>query len=269
MSLFTVFGASGFIGRHVTAALKAAGHSVLTPARGDAIDPTAGHGHVIYAIGLTGDYRARPYDTIEAHVGIAGRLLQAGHFDSFLYLSSTRVYRGLDPSLAAGEDTPLPLTPSLDGVYDYSKLLGESLCLAHDNPAVRVARLSNVYGDGMSPALFLGALLDSVNKNGGAVIQDHPQSAKDYIAVGAAVEALTAIATRGRQRLYNVASGRRTENRAIADALTAAGQKVSFADTPPQPRIFPQVDVSRLAAEFGAPAGDVARDIPALLKRKS
>ena len=49
-------------------------------------------GHVIDCIGLTGDFRVRPLDTAEAHVGLVARCLAELQFDSFLLLSSTRVY---------------------------------------------------------------------------------------------------------------------------------------------------------------------------------
>lgn len=265
MSLFTVFGATGFIGRHLTAYLRSEGHDVVTPPRGHVMTAGGNLGHVIYAIGMTGDYRQRPHDTLEAHVGIASHLLRLGNFHSFLYLSSTRVYRGLSQDQLAQEDTPLPLTPSLDATYDYSKLLGESLCLAHDNPAVRVARLSNIYGEGMSEALFLGAVIADLKREGRATIQDHALSAKDYLSIHDATSALVHIASQGQQRLYNVASGIRTTNRELADAMTTNGKQVEFAATSAAPRIFPRIDTTRLQAEFALPTHTVTQDISTLL----
>ena len=49
-------------------------------------------GHVIDCIGLTGDFRTRLLDTAEAHVSLVARCLAELCFDSFLLLSSTRVY---------------------------------------------------------------------------------------------------------------------------------------------------------------------------------
>lgn len=268
MSVFTVFGASGFIGRHLVASLTAQGYDVQTPARGESISAEKNYGHIIYAIGLTGDYRERPYDTVDAHAGLVATILRQARFDSFLYLSSTRVYRGLDPATTAREDTPLPQTPSLDGVYDYSKLLGESLCLGHSNPAVRVARLSNVYGRGMSASLFLGSLLQSLAQDGHVTIQDNAQSAKDYVAIDDVVRVLPDIALSGSARLYNVASGKRTSNQEIADALTDQGMTVDFAKPAPTARIFPMIDTARLRGEFGPSTHLVTEDIPQLLHRQ-
>ena len=264
MSRFTVFGASGFIGRHLTAHLRENGHDVVTPARGGALSDE-NLGHVIYAIGLTGDYRQRPYDVIEAHVGLVAAILQPARFESLLYLSSTRVYRGLSADVVANEETLLPLNPSLDGVYDYSKLLGESLCLAHSNPAVRVARLSNVYGAGMSTALFLGSVLQSLKTEGRVTIQDHADSAKDYISIDDAVAALIHVAQHGRYRLYNVASGQRTTNQALAQAIKAASLSADFSGATPTPRIFPMIDTTRLQSECAGMPRCVTDDIAQLI----
>src|SRR5580692_8093898 len=145
---FTVLGGSGFIGGHMATHLRARGYEVDVPPRDTALLYGRNLGHVIYAIGLTGNFRQRPYDAIEAHVNVACRVLQNTSFDSFLYLSSTRVYGGLPADVAGSEETPLDVQPSADSLYDLSKLLGESVCMNVTAPAVRVVRLSNVYGRG-------------------------------------------------------------------------------------------------------------------------
>ena len=63
---FTVLGSTGFIGSHVAALARSQGHDIYCPSRRDSL---AGRdlGHVIYAIGMTADFRHRPHETIEAH----------------------------------------------------------------------------------------------------------------------------------------------------------------------------------------------------------
>src|SRR5580704_13059050 len=91
---FTVFGASGFVGARLAQHLKNATHPVNAVTRSNAPPHGADLGHVIYAIGITADFRNRPFDTVAAHVGRLAEVLQNYKFDSFLYLSSTRIYRG-------------------------------------------------------------------------------------------------------------------------------------------------------------------------------
>ena len=123
---FTVLGGRGFIGRHLVGRLQAAGHEVTVPPRDALPDPDTCMGHVVYAIGLTGDFRTRPYDTIDSHVITLARWLQMGRFLSWLYLSSTRVYGA---AADTREEAHLSVLPGPDGLYDLSKLLGEALNL--------------------------------------------------------------------------------------------------------------------------------------------
>ncbi len=256
----TIFGGTGFVGRHVAAALAARGAKVWCPTRDDLA--AARHrarplGHVVYAIGLTGDFRARPVDTVEANARLLGEILHGSEWSSFLALSSTRVY-GSDAATGPwGEDRAIAVRPSADALYDLSKLTGEALVLGHASPSARVARLSNVFGTGMSENTFLGAILAAARRGETVTIGEDPLSAKDYVAVERAAQALADIALSGRHRLYNVASGARVTHGEVAGWLAAAGATVRFAEDAPR-RTLPAIDVSRLAAEFPAPPDEGA-----------
>jgi nucleoside-diphosphate-sugar epimerase len=265
-SPFTILGAGGFIGRalvnwlrggdHVVHAITRASLPALLTARRPA-------GHVIDCIGLTGDFRTRPLDTAEAHVGVVARCLTELSFESFLYLSSTRVYAHAE---ATHEDTPLPCLPfDRSDTYNISKLAGEALCLSDERPRVRVARLSNVYGPGMPAETMLGEVLRQGDESGTAVFRQSSRSEKDYISLARLVRLLPALAVHGRQRLYNVASGRNTSHGEIADALRASfGWQVSFAPGAPDVR-FPRIDIGRAAHEFGPPLSNLSADLATLL----
>lgn len=249
---FTILGASGFIGGHLARHLVGRGWDVATPTRSelDDLDRT-GLGHVVDAIGLTADFRGRPFDTVEAHVGRLARLLDGASFESWLYLSSTRVYSGSSNDEAASESTPLVVMPSRDSLYDLTKLTGEALCLGHEDTRVRIARLSNVYGHGMSPVTFLGSILTELAATGSATIGEAPSSAKDYVAVEDVVDLIERIAVDGRYRLYNVASGRQVTHGELADFLVrSTGGDVRFASDAPA-RSFPMIDIARVRGEFG------------------
>lgn len=213
----TVFGAAGFVGRHLVAHLEAEGCSVRAIRRGDESWRGAELGDVFYCIGLTANFRQRPFETVEAHVGMLAEVLRQAKFDSLVYLSSTRVYSA---AASTREEAPIPVEPSdPSDLYDISKLMGEALCLSRPEPTVRVARLSNVFGDDMGPTNFLGSLIRDAVVDGRIVLGQDLGSEKDYVAVDYVARALAAIAERGTERLYNVARGRNTSHAAIVETL--------------------------------------------------
>ena len=247
---FTILGASGFIGSHLQAYLQSIGYDVFGPDRGSTEVFNRSLGHVVYAIGLTGDFRLRPFDTVDANILNLIKVLRDAQFDSFLYLSSTRVYSGLASEQLAQEETYLSIRPSADALYDLSKLLGEALCLTHPNERVRVVRLSNVFGVGQSRHTFLAQLLDQLAIEDTLIIGEAFQSGKDYISIVDVVRCLTDIALSGRYRLYNVASGRIVTHETLAEQLRQiSGRKVIFRSDAPCRR-FPPIDASRLQDEF-------------------
>jgi nucleoside-diphosphate-sugar epimerase len=247
---FTVFGASGFIGSHLVRYLSSMGHEVQIPDRQMADLTGRQLGHVIYAIGLTGDFRTRPYDTVEAHVFLLSQLLQHCKFSSFLYLSTTRIYANAGAELPTSEESPIWVTSSADALYDLSKLLGESLCLGLPNANVRVARLANVFGKGMNRSTFLGSILEVIKKGSQLTIHESRNSCKDYVSIEDVVQIIELIAIRGESRLYNIASGAVTTHAALLDKLCEiAGVDARYSSEAPTRR-FPAIDISRSEAEF-------------------
>lgn len=245
---WTVLGASGTIGRRLAAHLRAVGQTVDTPGRGDAGLYRRPLGHVIYAIGLTADFRQRPYDTVQAHVSVLAELLLQGDFESLLYLSSTRVY---GRAASGREDSPLPmLAQDPSDLYNLSKLMGESLCLQDARAGVRVARLSNVVGgEDADSANFVPSLVREA-RGGRIVLQTTADSAKDYIHIDDVAELLPSIAAGGRERLYNVASGIQTTHAQWTAQLAAqTGCAVEVTPGAPAVRFIP-IDIGRIRAEF-------------------
>ena len=207
---FTVLGSSGFIGRHLVRALVSGGHECWTPGRDDPQVYGPALGHAIYCIGLTADWRRQPLATVRAHVGILERVLESASFESLVYLSSTRVYRGAS---STHESSPLTVRPAVaDDLYNISKLMGESMCLSGVRGGVRVARVSNVYGDDVTSENFLTAVTRDAVERGHVELETGLSSSKDYIAVTDVVDLLVSIALRGEQPIYNVASGCNTSH---------------------------------------------------------
>ncbi len=172
MAKFTIFGAQGWIGSNLVRSLRQSGNEVCElhrdnwPARGERL------GHVVFAIGLTADFRNRPLETGQAHVGVLTDALERYQFNSFLYLSTTRIYRNAPEAVEGASFRVSPADP--DQLYDITKLAGEALCLSLAQPTMRVARLSNVIGPRDPSENFLSAVVADASR-GAAVIRTSPE----------------------------------------------------------------------------------------------
>jgi nucleoside-diphosphate-sugar epimerase len=247
---WTVLGGRGFVGSRLVDHLRAQGAEVWVPDREDSGLWDRALGHVVYCIGLTGDFRQRPFETMEAHVSVLSQVLQRARFESLTYLSSTRVYMGSDRT---DEDAPLSVQPGdPSNLYNLSKLAGEALCYASGRTGVRVARLSNVVGPGMDAASgnFVAALLSEA-ASGHILLNTLPESEKDYIDVRDVVVMLQKIALHGSQRVYNLASGVQTQHLQWVRALCAHFGCSWSASKDAQLQSFASIDNSRIASEFG------------------
>lgn len=245
---FTVLGAGGFIGGALADRLRRDRHHVTTPGRADPL-PAGDLGHVVYCIGLTADFRRRPFDTMEAHVCRLLEVLRHGRFASLLYLSSTRVYGAAD---SASPDAALTVRPDQPSdLYNLSKLAGESLCLSHPRDTVRVVRLSNVYGAKATAEDFLHSLTDCALTRGHIQLHSALTSSKDYIDLEDVVAILPRIALEGKRRLYNLAAGENVTHETIVTGLQRlTGCSFGVDDGAPE-FTFPTIDIGAIRAEFG------------------
>lgn len=260
---FTVVGAAGFVGRRLCATLQARGAQVWAPARHESWpwQPPLGHalGRVIYCAGLTADYLARPFDTIQAHVSHLAQVLQhglaQGALQSLVYLSSTRLYDGLGGGLA-NEGAVLPMDPANPRhLYDLSKGLGESLCHVAGQGLARVARLACVYegpqdADGFLPALLRQVLQARATGVGRVEVSTSRHFTRDYVHLDDVVDALIRIAVQGRQPVYNVASGANVSNAELFDYLERRWGCTVQALLHTQPAPTPQMGIERLRTEL-------------------
>ncbi|MEO0962454.1 MAG: NAD(P)-dependent oxidoreductase [Pseudomonadota bacterium] len=244
--LFTVVGARGFIGSSLVAHLRRLGHEVREQDR-YAPDGDENLGHVIFAAGVTADFRWRPIDTMEAHVSALSQMLATATFESFLYFSSTRVYEGADEghedgTLAINPNDPLQL-------YNASKVAGEALCLALPREDVRVLRLSNVFGARDRSDALMSALMGEAD-SGAIQLRTSRKSAKDFVLIDDVVNLIPKL-IHGRHRLYNLAFGQNQPIGEIVDILAElSGASAAF--TPDAEIVmFPPINVARIQDEFG------------------
>ncbi len=262
---FTVFGASGFIGAYLVNRLRSLGHDVGAVSRNNFFEQRGDLGHCIYAIGLTADFRTRPFDTIEAHVSLAANILRDSKFQSFLYLSSTRVYAN---SSDADEETTLSARPSNPSdLYNLSKLTGESICLSSGRKNVRIARLSNVIGpDEAESDTFVGELCREARR-GHIQLRSDRSSSKDYIWIDDVTALLTRIATEGRDSIYNVASGVELSHHAWVSGIAAITGCSVAVDAKAPVISFPRIATRRIVDEFGYTPSPVLDFLPTILNR--
>ena len=259
----TVFGAKGFVGRHLAAYLKGLGYQVREVARGDASWRGEDLGACFYTIGLTADFRSRPFETIDAHVGVLTDVLRNARFESFVYCSSTRVYMGAQSTCETAALSVAPANP--DHLYNLSKLMGEAACLGSGLAGVRVARLSNVVGLDTGSANFLTSILKDAVTTGQVTLKTSALSAKDYVALDDVVAALEAIAMRGSAPITNVAYGQNTTHAELAHAISNETGAVFEVAAGAPTVTFPEIETQALDLLIDRPRTPVVQLIPALV----
>lgn len=243
--LATIVGAQGFVGQRLHARLKADGRKVWAPERGEPGLLSRRLGTVFYCAGLTADYDARPFDTVEAHASLVAAIIRADRFDKIVYLSSTRLYDG-QAKPEVSEDEPLVFDPADPRrVYDLSKALGENLTLARTGGRGAVARLANVYDWEAGAPGFLSEWLIEAKSSRQLELKSSPHIRRDYIHLDDVIEALLALeAANG---VFNLASGELASNADIAGVFADAGWQVGFTgDANPAPP--PNASNARLRA---------------------
>ncbi len=245
---FSVFGSNGFIGSSMVDFLKKQkiDYEELDPNDQQIFEKELGH--VVYCIGITSDFRERPFDTVEAHVCLLHKILKNCKFDSFLYLSSTRVYSN---SSSTKEDTQLSVNPNkFEEIYNISKIMGESICLASINPNVRIVRLSNVIGNNRNTNDFLSSLIyDAVNNNK-IILHTTSESEKDYVHIDDVVKILPKISLKGKQKIYNIAGGKNTKVKEIINQLIKMTDCEVVFTSDAKKNSFSEIDIKRIQEEF-------------------
>jgi nucleoside-diphosphate-sugar epimerase len=262
--VITVLGARGYIGSALVEFLNSAGEHVYAPRRGEENIFQKPLGHVIYSIGLTSDFRSRPHDTVRAHVSFLNEFLEKANFDTFTYLSSTRVYSGLAEATPMADLCVNPCRAS--DLYNLTKLTGEALCAQVSGRPSRIVRLSNVVGIGRVPSEnFINTILKEAI-SGKLIMRSARNSSKDYVLLEDVVRVLPQIALKGSKMVYNLASGINLENHEWTDRLSDhLDVEVDYQEDLPE-IIFPKVDISNLRDEFTFSPSPVLDSIPSLIQ---
>lgn len=263
MTLHTIIGSDGLIGSRLKKYLTDYGERVIAIGRHELPNASANHGHIYYCAGVTADFRSRPFETIQAHICAVQSLLAELNFDSFLYLSSTRVYQGAKGTFEEGDLVVNPNRP--DNFYNLSKLMGEATCLNFKRPGIKVVRLSNVITPYAvkEPRNFFDVLLEEIFVKRRIELHSNLRSEKDYFEIDDVVRLMVDISSYGRERLYNVARGINTSHQ---DLIKYIRQNVDFDFEvnvlPDSPTIkFPRINVQKIEKEYGFPAKSLEQTI--------
>lgn len=261
---YTILGSSGFIGSNLELFLRNQAIECFTPPKEYIFSKNENLGHVIYCIGLTADFRQKPMDTVKAHVCKLVEVLENSKFESFLYLSSVRVYNGNNMGTEECSVTVNPLNSS--DLYNISKLMGESICLSISNQKIRIVRLSNVIGKDFESDNFLFSLIKEAVDTNQIRLNLPLHVSKDYISIDEVIAVIALIAEKGKERVYNIASGFQISNQQIVNKIkeyTNCSVEVSESSQFLQ---FPEISIERITNEFNFKPKNILKDMDTLIE---
>jgi nucleoside-diphosphate-sugar epimerase len=202
---FTIFG-QGFVGKNLSLFLGKKNYDIFKPKKFK-YKFKKNLNHVIYCIGNQ-NWLKDPKLTYETNLSIMVKILFNNKFKTFTLISSTRLYFANAKDKTTEDDLIKINTSSKNYLYNSLKITAENLCLSLDNENIKVVRISNLFGDNFTnQAYILPTLIrDSINKNK-IGLEISRNSTKDFIHVDDAFDALVKVISKGRYRLYNIASG--------------------------------------------------------------
>lgn len=282
-----VTGASGFIGRHAVAQLRAAGHRVtaadvnefpdpsVRTVTGDLRDPgvreravTADVDAVVHLAAATSVLGSieRPAEVHHTNVEVTAGLLELARtcgVGTFVLASTNAVVGDVGASTIT-EDLPLaPLTP-----YGASKAAAEMLLQGYSGAyglRAPLVRLSNVYGPGMQHKdSLVPRLLRAASGGVGIQVYGDGEQRRDLVHVADAVRALTLAVTEWPTGPVIVAGGRSyTVNEIVQVARDVTGRPIPAEHVPPKPGEMPAVvvDVARARARGYTPTTSLTEGV--------
>ena len=245
---FTILGSKGFIGSHLVKSLEKKEISCFAPdlRKQDILQENLGH--IIYSLGVS-DFIQRPYDAVDAHVCIVRKILEKGHFDSFLYLSSGRIYYN---GTSTEEEDNIIINPlQQNDLYNISKAMGESICISSKKENIRIVRPSNVTGNNFSSNLFIPSILRDAVDNRKIFLRSTLDSEKDYVHIDDVVHLLPEIAVKGKQQVYNIAFGKNITNQEIVNEISRLTDCEVEVQSQASKFSFPTISIKRIKNEFG------------------
>ena len=200
---FTIFGHKGFLGRNIIDYLNINNIQYYLPPRNKYVFKK-NLGNIIYCIG-DDNVLKNPLNSVNANLKILYEILEKNRFQSFLFISSTRVYLN---SKDTKENSIIKIDPQ-DPKYQFNilKLASENFCLSKNNKRIKVVRLSNLFGEYFSNQIYLlPNLLKNAKRKKIIKIMINKKSKKNYLYVNDAISLIFRIIKKSKYRIYNLAS---------------------------------------------------------------
>jgi nucleoside-diphosphate-sugar epimerase len=266
--MVTVLGASGFVGSNLVEFLKEQEVEFYAPGRNDDLFDRD-LGDVIYCIGMTADFRTKPFDTIESHVCKLSGLLRHGQFSSLTYLSSTRLYiNTVHSTTKVKEEDSISISSNNPAdIFAASKITGELLALNSGRKNVKIIRLSNVFGNDFNSENFITSVIKDALCNKGVNILSSPDSSKDYISIEDVCQSLFLLSGLEISGVYNLAFGSNTTNEELLSEISRlTGAKMNYAKDA-QKILFTEIDTTKLEETINFKSKkSILKSLPAIVE---
>ncbi|MDC0522178.1 SDR family oxidoreductase [Nitrosopumilus sp.] len=260
---YTILGSKGFIGKEFVNYLEKKGHECFTPEIRKESLKGIDLGHVIYSAGVP-NFMQRPYDAVDAHVCQLKNILENSNFESLVYFSGGRVYNKIN---STKENDNLIFNPTdKDDLYGISKIMGESLCIASENPRVHILRLTNVTGNNFTSKLFLPSIIrDAINENKIKIFTTL-SSKKDYVYIDDVLDLVPKILINGKEKVYNIASGKTIESEKLINKISKSTGCSVEVSSDPKEFLYPETSIIKIKKEFNFHPTNVVDKIEGMVK---
>ena len=245
---YTIFGSTGRIGSYLKKYITSCGDDVYCPARKDYYSSNRNLGHIIYCSGITTDFKHRSFDLIQSHVCLLFHLLKETSFDSFNYISSSRLnypkksaIRKIHPEFYGDHEID---------IYNASKLAGEALCLNSNLPNVKISRVCHVVDPSdKSRQNFLSDICGQA-KNGEIILNSSLSTKKNYIFIDDLAYLLKVIGPYGKKNFYNIGSNNIISNNEIVEKLVKLTNCKYILNNKVKTTLETKIDISDMIKEF-------------------